>query len=161
LVPQIEAEGIAKNRNYDIIKLKYEELLTRKEAADISRRADLSSEDLQFRIIKPPLVPPAPSGPNRFIFYTFVLFLGFGVGIGLAFLASQITPVLVRGHQLTMITGHPIWGVVTHLDLDNIKKKQRFKMLIFVASSGAIFFMYLFLVAADFMNIDLLSKVNL
>jgi polysaccharide chain length determinant protein (PEP-CTERM system associated) len=159
LVPQIEAEGLAKNRNYEIIKQKYEELLTRKEAADISRRADLSSEELQFRIIKPPLVPPEPTGPNRFIFYTAVLILGFGVGIGVAFLLSQLTPILVRGHQLTSITGYPIWGVVTHLNLDKIRKKQRFRVLIFVASSGTIFFVYGILIAADFLNLDLLSKV--
>lgn len=159
LVPQIEAEGIAKNRNYDIIKDKYEELLTRKEAADISRRADLSSEDLQFRIIKPPLIPPEPTGPNRVIFYTGVLIIGFGAGIALAFLLSQITPILVRGHQLTSVTGFPIWGVVTHLDLDNIKKKQRFRAAVFAASTGTILFIYAILVAADLMNIDLLSKV--
>jgi polysaccharide chain length determinant protein (PEP-CTERM system associated) len=159
LVPQIEAEGIAKNRNYDIIKQKYEELLTRKEAASISRRADLSSEELQFRIIKPPLVSPEPSGPNRAVFYTGVLILGFGTGISLAFLLSQLTPILVRGHQLSFVTGFPILGVVTHLDLDDMKKKQRFKLAVFVASSGTILFMYAMLVAADFLNLDLLSKV--
>ncbi len=159
LVPQIEAEGIAKNRNYDIIKQKYEELLTRKEAADISRRADSSSEDLQFRIIKPPLVPPAPTGPSRFIFYSGVLILGFGAGIAIAFLLSQLTPVLVRGHQLTSVTGYPILGVVTHLDLDKIKRNQRFRAATFAISSFAIFFIYCVLVAADFMNVDILSKV--
>jgi len=159
LVPQIEAEGIAKNRNYGIIKKKYEELLTRKEAADISKSAEVSSEELQFRIIKPPLVPPKPSGPKRFLFYTGVLFAGFGVGIGLAFLMSQLTPVLVRGHQLTSLTGFPILGVVTHLDWVRIKSKQRFRAMVFFASSTAIIFMYLVLVATDMMNINILSKV--
>jgi len=159
LVPQIEAEGLSKNRNYNIIKQKYEELLTRKEAADISKSAEVSSEELQFRIIKPPLVPPEPSGPQRLLFYTGVLFAGFGVGVGLAFLMSQLTPVLVRGHQLTSITGFPILGVVTHLDLDAIKRKQRFRAVVFFASSSAIFFMYLVLVATDTMNINILSKV--
>lgn len=159
LVPQIEAEGIAKNRNYDIVKQKYEELLTRKEAADITKRAEITSDELQFRIIKPPLVPPEPTGPNRFIQYTGVLIVGFGLGVGLAFLMSQLTPVLVRGHQLTALTGYPIWGAVTHLQIDKIKKTERFRVAVFVASTGAIVFVYAVLVAADVMNIDLLSKV--
>ena len=159
LVPQIEAEGISKNRNYEIVKQKYEELLTRKEAADISTRAQVSSDELQFRIIKPPLVPPAPTGPSRFIYYTGVLVVGFGLGMGIAFLVSQLAPVLVRGHQLTTITGYPIWGAVTHLELDKIKRKERYRLMVFMASSGAIIFMYGILVAADIMNIDLLSKV--
>ncbi|MGB3726084.1 MAG: XrtA system polysaccharide chain length determinant [Glaciecola sp.] len=161
LVPQIEAEGISKNRNYNIIKQKYEDLLTRKEAADITRRAEVSSEELQFRIIKPPLVPPSPTGPNRFIAYTGVLILGFGAGAGIAFLMSQLVPVLVRGQQLTQMTGFPIWGAVTHLQIDKVKRRARYRLLVFIASSGAIVFMYAVLVAADIMNIDVLSKVVL
>lgn len=159
LVPQIEAEGISKNRNYEIIKDKYEELLTRKEAADISNSAKASNQELQFRIITPPVLPTAPSGPKRFLFYSGVLFAGFGAGIALAFLMSQLTPILVRGHQLTSLTSFPILGVVTHLEVDDIKRKQRFRAVVFFASSAAIFFMYLVLVASDTMNINLLSKV--
>lgn len=159
LVPQIEAEGISKNRNYNIVKQKYEELLARKEAANLTRSAEISSDDLQFRIIKPPLVPMAPSGPNRILFYTGILVLGFGTGIALAFLMSQVKPILVRGQQLTNITGYPIWGVVTHLDLDKIRRKNKFRMAFFVISTGAIIFMYGILIAADIMNVDLLSKV--
>jgi polysaccharide chain length determinant protein (PEP-CTERM system associated) len=159
LVPQIEAEGMSRNRNYEIVKQKYEELLARKESADITKRAEVSSEDLQFRIIQPPLAPPAPTGPNRFVFYTAILFLGFGAGIALAFLLSQITPVLVRGQQLITMTGFPILGAVTHLQLDSIKKRNRMRMLVFVASTGAILFMYSVLVIADIMNVDVLSKV--
>lgn len=159
LVPQIEAEGIAQNRNYEIVKQKYEELLTRKEAADISKRADLSTDDLQFRIIRPPLVPRSPSGPNRMFLYSGVLLLGFGVGLGLAFAMSQLTPVLVRGHQLSNMTGFPIWGVVSHLDIKEIKRKERFRIAVFAVSSGSILFVYIVLVAADVMDINLLSKV--
>nr|WP_136251745.1 XrtA system polysaccharide chain length determinant [Ningiella ruwaisensis] len=159
LVPQIEAEGMARNRNYDIIKQKYEELLARKESADITERAAVSSDDLQFRIIQPPLVPTEPTGPNRFIFYTGILIVGFGAGIAIAFLLSQLTPVLVRGKQLTTMTGFPILGAVTHLKADEIRKRNRTRMLVFIASTGAILFMYSVLVVADFMNIDVLSKV--
>jgi polysaccharide chain length determinant protein (PEP-CTERM system associated) len=159
LVPQIEAEGMSRNRNYDIVKQKYEELLTRKESADISNRADASSEDLQFRIIQPPLAPPEPTGPNRFIYYTGILLVGFGAGIAIAFLLSQVTPVLVRGQQLTAMTGFPILGAVTHLQMGDVKKRNRLRMLIFIASSSAILFMYSVLVVADIMNINVLSKV--
>lgn len=159
LVPQIEAEGLAKNRNYAIIKEKYEELLSRKEAADISQRAKISSEELQFRIVKPPLVPPEPTGPNRFIYYSGVLIAGFSAGIGIAFLLSQLTPILVRGQQLSYVTGLPVLGSVTHLNLTQIKKKQRLHLALFLISTGILLFLYAVLVAADVMNIDLIGKV--
>ena len=155
LIPQIEAESSALNRDYDVTKRKYEELLSRKESADLSRRADVSAEDLQFRIIEPPLLPKRPSGPNRLIFYTAVLILGFGTGIGIAFLISQLNPILIRPKQLLNVSDYPIWGTVTHLNIEQINKTNRNRLLVFLLSSGTILAMYGALVAAEIMNIDL------
>ncbi len=157
LIPQIEAENTALNRDYSITKGKYEELLSRKEAADLSRRAEVSSEELQFRIIEPPLVPKRPSGPNRLILYTAVLIIGFGSGIGVAFLVSQLNPILIRPKQLLQVADYPIWGTVTHLDLREIKRKNRNRLLIFLLSSGSIVAMYAVLAAAEILNIHLLG----
>jgi len=159
LVPQVEAEASALNRDYGITKQKYEELLSRKESAEISRRAEVSSEDLQFRIIKPPLVADRPAGPARIIFYTASLILGFGLGIAIALLLSILTPVLVRGQQLSDITGFPIWGAVTHLDANRIRRQNKIRIAIFFASSSAIVLLYAILVTAEVLNIDLASKV--
>lgn len=159
LIPQIEAESTALNRDYDVTKRKYEELLSRKEAADLSRRADVSSEDLQFRIIEPPLLPKRPSGPNRLISYTAVLIIGFGSGIAVAFLISQLNPILIRPKQLLTVSDFPIWGTVTHLDIEHIRKRNRARLLVFLMSSGSIVAMYCVLVAAEFMNINLIERL--
>ncbi|AUC89129.1 chain-length determining protein [Alteromonas sp. MB-3u-76] len=157
LIPQIEAESTALNRDYSVTQQKYQELLSRKESADLSRRADVSSEDLQFRIIEPPLLPKRPSGPNRLIFYTAVLLVGFGSGIGVAFLISQLSPVLIRPKQLLSVSDYPIWGTVTHLNIAQIKKVNRTRLIVFLMSSGAILAMYSILIAAEVMNIDLIG----
>lgn len=161
LVPQIEAEQTALNRDYGIKKQKYEELLSRRESNDLTRRADVQSEDLQFRIIRPPLIASQPSGPKRILFYTGILFVGFGLGVGIAFLMSMIKPVLVRGQQLSDLTGFPIWGMVGHLDIVKIKKRNKMRIFIFALSSGTILLMYAGLVVVDVMNIDLASKIPL
>jgi len=155
LIPQIEAESSALNREYGVTKQKYEELLSRREAADLSRRADVSAEDLQFRIIEPPLLPKRPSGPNRIIFYTAVLAIGFGSGIGIAFLISQLNPILIRPKQLLSVSNYPIWGTVTHLNIERINKTNRNRLLVFLLSSGTILAIFGTLVAAEIMNIDL------
>ncbi len=157
LIPQIEAESTALNRDYGITKRKYEELLSRRESADLSRRADVSAEEMQFRIIEPPLLPTSPSGPNRAIMYTAVLILGFGAGIGIAFLISQLGPVLVRPKQLLQLTDYPIWGTVTHLDIVRIRKKNKMRVAVFALSCGAILAIYGVLMGADIMNIDLVG----
>jgi len=158
LIPQIEAEEADLNRDYDVIKGKYEQLLSRRASADLTRRADVSSDDLQFRIIEPPLIPSKPSGPQRLVQYSMILVMGFGAGIALAFLISQLKPVLVRGSQLSNITDYPIWGVVTHLDKASLKKKARLRILAFIVSSGGVVSIYAVLVAAELMNINLLQR---
>jgi polysaccharide chain length determinant protein (PEP-CTERM system associated) len=158
LVPQIEAEATALNRDYGITKQKYEELLQRKEAAEISRRADVSSEELQFKIVEPPLVADKPTGPARLLYYTAVLVLGFGAGIAVAFVISQLQPVLVRGSQLTKLTSFPVLGTVTHLNIKAIQKRNRIRIFIFVLSSGTIAVMYAILVAAELAHINLVTR---
>ncbi len=133
LIPQIEAESTALNRDYDILKKKYEELLARREAADLSRRAEVSAEELQF-------------------------ILGFGTGIGLAFLISQLSPVLVRPKQLLRLSDYPVWGTVSHLEFERINKKNNRRLLVFLASSGAIVMIYGVLIAAEIMNINIAER---
>jgi len=158
LIPQIEAESSALNRDYGITKKKYEELLSRREAAGLSRRAEVSAEELQFRIIEPPLAASSPSGPNRLILYTAVLLAGFGSGVGVAFLVSQLSPILIRPKQLNSLSDYPIWGTVSHLNIVNIQKKNKFRLLIFALSCGMILLQYGILVAAEMMNINLIER---
>ncbi len=155
LIPQIEAEQASLNRDYGITKKRYEELLTRRESADISRRADVSAEEFQFRIIEPPLVPTEPSGPQRLMLYSLVLLIGFGVGIGIAFLLNQLSPVLVRARQLRELTDYPIWGTVTHLEIEGIAKDNKRRYVVFAASSLALVIIYGALMAAELMNLNL------
>ncbi len=161
LVPQIESEETGLNRDYGIKKEKYEELLSRRESNNLARSADNQSDDLQFRIIRPPLIADKPSGPKRILFYTGILFVGFGLGGGIAFLMSMLKPVLVRGQQISDLTGYPIWGSVTHLDHVRLIKRHKMRIFIFALSSGAIIMLYAGLIAVDIMNIDLASKIPL
>ncbi|GAB3001745.1 XrtA system polysaccharide chain length determinant [Psychrosphaera aestuarii] len=143
LIPDIEAKRTALNRDYGITKRKYEELLSRKESADLSRKADLSAEDVQFRIIDPPVVPLAASGPKRALLYTGVLIVSFGAGVALAFLFSQLNPVIINANHLTKITGRPVLGAVTDINLAEINKRDRRRMWVFAASSSVILGLYL------------------
>ena len=82
-----------------------------------------------------PLLPGRPSGPNRLIFYTVILALGFGSGIGIAFLISQLNPILIRPKQLLSVSDYPIWGTVTHLNIEQINKTNRNRLLVFLFSA--------------------------
>lgn len=149
LVPSIEAESQALNRDYEIIRDKYNSLLARKEQAQLSRSAEATTDDVQFRIIDPPKLPLKPSGPNRVIMYTFILLVGFGAGIGIAFLLSQIKPVVLSPSQLKSTFGIPVLGSVSHFDAARLAKVDRRRMIVFSASSIFIVMIYSVLLWAE------------
>lgn len=149
LIPDIEAKRTALNRDYGITKRKYEELLSRKESADLSRKADISAEEVKFRIIEPPLVPLAPSGPNRLIFYTLVLGASFAVGIAVAFVVSQLNPVVMNANYLSSLTERPVFGSVSHIQLERILKRDKKRLWVFLASSSVIVGFYIVFVGTE------------
>lgn len=157
LVPQIEAESTALNRDYGILKSKYNALLTRKESAELAKRAELSGEDIQFKILQPPNLPGKPAGPKRILQHVLVLFAGFGAGLGLAFLVSQFSPVLFRSSQLKTITDYPVLGVVGHLEITKVKRRNRFRIFVFAISTGVILLMFAAVIAIDITNKTILQ----
>ncbi|WP_334013458.1 XrtA system polysaccharide chain length determinant [Alteromonas sp. S167] len=159
LIPQIEAEQTALNRDYEILKQNYLELLSRRESAELSQRADISSKDFEFRVIEPPMVPVKPSGPQRLIFYTAVVFLGFGAGVAVAFIVSQFNPLLFRASQINRFSEYPVLGCVSHLDKPSLSKTNRARLLIFLLSSSVLLMLYLTLMAAEILHIDLIERV--
>lgn len=149
LIPELEAEFTALNRDYDVNKSKYEALLARREAAELSRRADASEQSVQFNIIEPPRVPLSPSGPNKGLFYSAVLVMGIAAGIGMAFLRSLISPVLSRASQLQAISDFPVFGVVSHVHKAQILRQYRLHLAYFLVLGGALVMFYLLLLTND------------
>jgi capsular polysaccharide biosynthesis protein len=158
LVPQVEAERTALNRDYNITKKKYEQLLARKESADLAQKADVSAEDVQFRVIEPPIAPQTRSGPNRTFSYTVILLGGFGLGLGIAFSLSQLNPVLIRASQLTLLTTYPVLGTVSHLNKVEITKINKRHMIVFIVSSLLIIGLYSAFVATEVMQINVYER---
>ncbi|WP_432460880.1 XrtA system polysaccharide chain length determinant [Agarivorans sp. QJM3NY_25] len=134
-VPDVEAKLTGLNRNYEITKSKYEDLLSRRESAQISESAGKTTDDIKFRVIDAPRVPLEPSGPKRPLLIIGVLILALGAGVGLSLAFSQINPVVSSIQQLYQQTGFPVLGVVSATDSSGLIKVERQKMRIFVFSN--------------------------
>src|SRR5690349_14600721 len=99
LVPQVEAEFVQLNRDYDVQKRTYESLLARRESATMGKDVQDTSA-AQFRVIDPPRVSPEPVAPNRLALLgtAFVLVMALGVFASLA--ASQLIPTFHEARTL-------------------------------------------------------------
>jgi polysaccharide chain length determinant protein (PEP-CTERM system associated) len=112
-IPQVEAELAQLNRDYQVNKAQYDQLLQRLESARISQRADQSTGDVKFRVIEPPIMPMVPSGPERTLLSALVLLASLGAGLGFALLLQQVRPVFSTKDTLRQVTGLPVLGSVT------------------------------------------------
>ena len=111
-VPQVEADLVQLNRDYEVNKKNYETLLARRESAQISGEMESNAGVMDFRIIDPPRVPPTPVAPKRPVLMWLVLAVGVGAGVALAFLMSQARPVFNDRSTLQEIGQLPILGTV-------------------------------------------------
>ncbi len=137
-IPQIEAEYTQLMRDYDVYKANYTQLLTRRETASISGEVESKTDSVDFRVIDPPRVPNEPAWPNRPLLVTAVPLGGIVAGLGIAFLLAQLRPTVESRRQLRELTELPLLGMVTMIETDQSRKRQRRGSLMFAAGSAAL-----------------------
>jgi polysaccharide chain length determinant protein (PEP-CTERM system associated) len=81
-VPELEAQYTNLNRDYDVVRRNYDELVSRREGMRISDAAQKKASNIKLVIIDPPSVPRVPVAPNRVLLSFGVLLAGIGAGIG-------------------------------------------------------------------------------
>jgi polysaccharide chain length determinant protein (PEP-CTERM system associated) len=114
-VPEVEAQLQKLNRDYEVMKSKYEALLTRRESAQISSDREQQSDRVQFRIIEPPQIPTVAAGPPRSLFMTAVLGVAVAAGVGLTILLGLFRTTYATPAHLRRDFDLPVIGVVTRL----------------------------------------------
>jgi polysaccharide chain length determinant protein (PEP-CTERM system associated) len=81
-VPELEAQYTNLNRDYDVVRRNYDELVSRREGMRISDAAQKKASNIKLVIIDPPSVPRVPVAPNRTLLAVGVLLAGLGAGAG-------------------------------------------------------------------------------
>jgi polysaccharide chain length determinant protein (PEP-CTERM system associated) len=111
-VPDIEAKSQDLDRDYNVIKANYDELVKRREATNLSQAADDRADRTQFRIVDPPQVPIFPSFPNRLLMFTMVTLIGIAAGVAAPIALAQIHPTFASPARLREL-GLPVVGTIT------------------------------------------------
>jgi polysaccharide chain length determinant protein (PEP-CTERM system associated) len=81
-VPELEAQYTNLNRDYDVVRKNYDELVARREGMRISQAADKNANNIKMVILDPPTVPRVPVAPDRVLLAIGVLVLGLGAAGG-------------------------------------------------------------------------------
>jgi polysaccharide chain length determinant protein (PEP-CTERM system associated) len=123
--PELEAELTQLNRDYEIQKKQYENLVTRRESAAISGSMDATAGVADFRVIDPPIVAPKPVAPNRLLLLAGALVAALAAGVAASLLVSRIFPTVHDVRRLRELSGRPVLGSVTLLSNPEVAWRRR------------------------------------
>ncbi|HCK79904.1 MAG TPA: chain length-determining protein [Candidatus Competibacter sp.] len=149
VLPQIEAELAALNRDYEGTRKKYDELVSRRESVKLSQEAERSKQEIRFKILDPPRAPLKPTGPNRLLLMTAVLGAGLAAGIGLAFLVAQLWPTFDSRFSLKQIADIPVFGSVSAVLPPAVVSRERRMAIVYVGLVGVLVLVYAGLIVVD------------
>jgi polysaccharide chain length determinant protein (PEP-CTERM system associated) len=132
--PAIEAQYASLNRDYDVIKRNYEELVNRRESARMAQEVDAKSNKIQFKIVDPPQLPLKPSGPNRPLFMSMVLLAGLGAGCLFAFVLAQLDDTFASPVTLREAFDLPVLGAISLVATPGAQRRNWFRSATFAAA---------------------------
>src|SRR4029453_12762361 len=133
LMPEMEAEYSALNRDYEINKRNYEGFVARRESAEISGEMEAVS-GADFRLIDPPRVSPRPVAPNRTALLLGVLFASLAGGLFVSFATSQVWPTFFDIRALRDTIGLPVLGTVSMIMDDGQRRRERRGLIGFLSA---------------------------
>ena len=112
--PGLQAEFINMNRDYDVLRKNYDDLISRRESMRISSAADTNADKIKVQIIDPPQVPQNPVAPKRALLISGVFVAALAAGAALALLLVQMDQSFHSTDDLRDL-GFPVVGGVSFL----------------------------------------------
>lgn len=112
-VPAAEAELAQLNRDYDILRRQYDQLVSRREAASLGVKIDQSQSMAEYRLVEPPRVPPRAVFPDRQMLALAGMVLALVAGLASAFGLSQLSPTFDSREMLQSFIKRPVLGTVS------------------------------------------------
>ena len=139
--PEIEADLVQLNRDYDVMRRNYEQLVSRRESASMSGEVD-SAGLAEFRIIDPPRISPNPVFPNRLVLIPVVLLAALGAGLAASFALAQVFPTFHAVAALRELTQRPVLGAVSMLETARLVWRRRFANATFASGFATLILAY-------------------
>jgi polysaccharide chain length determinant protein (PEP-CTERM system associated) len=110
--PNLEARYLNLNRDYDVLRKNYDELLSRREGMRIASAAQVRANNVKMVIIDPPQVPQVPVAPARILLAFGVLFTGLAAGVGVV-IAMMTLDTSFHSIVDLRAMGRPVLGAIS------------------------------------------------
>jgi len=133
--PGLEADYTQLNRDYDVIRKNYDELLSRRESMRIGKAADQDAQQIKTQVVDPPQAPRTPVAPKRILLIFGVLAASVAGGLGLAFVLLTFDQCFHTPDDLRAM-GLPVVGGVSLLAATRSAARRLVSVTAFAAAAG-------------------------
>src|SRR5438445_997028 len=116
LSPMVQQEFKALTRDYQTALNFYNELLKKRDEAQMATELERRQQGENFRMLDPPSFPEQPSFPNRGPFALGGLAVGLGLGAGLAYLVESRDKSLRKLRDVEVYLGVPTLAVIPSME---------------------------------------------
>jgi polysaccharide chain length determinant protein (PEP-CTERM system associated) len=141
LRPEFEAELAQLNRDYEVQKNNFEQLVLRREQAKLTGHMG-ETAGVNFRVIDPPRVSSEPVAPNRLQLIAAALVLSLGAGVGVSFLVSQAFPIVSTVRDLHAVAQKAVLGSVSYRLTPALLRRRRRNNYAFTAGVAGLCAMF-------------------
>ncbi|MEI5687313.1 MULTISPECIES: XrtA system polysaccharide chain length determinant [Sphingomonas] len=147
--PEVAAEQGQIDRDYQVLKDQYDQLLTQRQQIALRGQAQTQTDNVKFQVIDPPTMPRAPTAPNRMLLLTGVLIVGIAGGIGAAFALGQLRATFATGPRLERATGMPVIGAIGEVVTRSQSEQRGKRLKLFLGGTAGLVAAYVLLLGVE------------
>ena len=143
--PKREQQLLSLTRDYDNTRQNYQDLLNKKQSAQLSQNLEKRQEGEKFRVLDPANLPQKPYLPNRIKIILLGIAGGLGLGVGLVFLLESLFPAF---HSIKSLQGSldvPIIMAIPEIVIPGEGKKKMIRLLLRATAGAAVVAVAIFL----------------
>ena len=150
LEPGVASEMEKLNREYDIAKDQYDQLIIAQNKARLRDNIGIETDAVKFSIIAKPTLPTVPSAPNRPLLLTIVFFFGLGGGVACAFALGHLQTSFPTASRLERVSGLPVIGTVSQMLTPQQKAVRLKKLKMFIGGTASLVGVFVLLIVVEF-----------
>ncbi len=150
--PEIAAEAQRINRDYDVLRKQYDQILQDREELRLRGEVKTEREAVKFQIVDPPTTPVAPAAPKRPLLLLAVLIAGIAAGCGVALAHAKVRSTFSTTAGLERAIGLPVLGGVTETLSDRARVFARKRQKYFYGATAGLGGVLIFLLVAEFVQ---------
>ena len=113
LPPDVAAAWVDLQKSDELLRTTYQQLLAKQAATRMSQAVYQDDEAGKYQVVRQPVVPVIPSGPNRLLYAALAVMLSIGAGVAVGYLRAAMKGIMVSRQELEDTFQLPVIGTVS------------------------------------------------